>query len=120
MSFLGGNFCLSNCETMKFALSFLILCGLTASLQASRDRNDKPYKVVCYWGTWAFYRQGPDGKFQAEDINPNICTHVIYGFAKLQGNKIALYDPDLDTGDTDWHSGMNWGHGECREIISQY
>lgn len=98
---------------MKFALSFLLLCTLAASsLAASRDRNNKPYKVVCYWGTWAYYRQGGDGHFQAEDVNPNVCTHVIYGFAKLQGNQIALYDPGLDDGDTDWRSGMTWGHGK--------
>ncbi len=35
-----------------------------------------------------------------------------YGFAKLNpDNTIALFDPDLDTGDTDWHSGLQWGHG---------
>ncbi len=51
-------------------------------------------------------------QFLPEDSNPNICTHMNYGFAKLNpDNTIALFDPDLDTGDTDWHSGQQWGHG---------
>ncbi len=37
---------------------------------------------------------------------------MIYAFAKLNlDNTIALFDPDLDTGDTDWRSGQQWGHG---------
>ncbi len=51
-------------------------------------------------------------QFLAEDSNPNICTHMVYAFAKLNpDNTIALFDPDLDTGDTDWRSGQQWGHG---------
>lgn len=80
-----------------------------------KDRNDKPYRIVCYWGTWSFYRPGL-GRFQAEDINPNLCTHLHYGFAKLENNQIALYDRDLDDGDTDWNSGLRWGHGMIRRM----
>ena len=40
-----------------------------------------------------------------------MCTHINYGFAKLEGNKIALFDPDLDIGDEEWTSGLPWGHG---------
>ena len=36
-------------------------------------------KIVCYWGTWAAYRQG-DGKFTFNDIDPTICTHIVYTF----------------------------------------
>lgn len=82
-----------------------------------KDRNNKPYRIVCYWGTWAFYRPGT-GKFEAENVNPNLCTHLMYGFAKLQNNKIALYDPDLDDGDEDWNSGLNWGHGMIRRMVN--
>lgn len=34
--------------------------------------------LVCYYGSWAVYR--PDsGKFPVENIDPFLCTHVIYG-----------------------------------------
>ncbi|GFS46560.1 chitotriosidase-1 [Nephila pilipes] len=81
----------------------LLLIGALAVYGQSRDRNQKKYKVVCYLGSWANYRGG-DGKFLIEHIDPFLCTHVIYGFAKLAGNKIAVYDPYLDLKE-------NWGLG---------
>lgn len=34
--------------------------------------------LVCYYGTWAVYR--PDaGKYPVENIDPFLCTHIIYG-----------------------------------------
>lgn len=40
---------------------------------ASRRKN-----LVCYYGTWAVYR--PDaGKYSVENIDPFLCTHIIYG-----------------------------------------
>ncbi|ESO85840.1 hypothetical protein LOTGIDRAFT_235784 [Lottia gigantea] len=44
--------------------------------------------VVCYFANWAQYRPA-GGKFLPEDINPKICTHIIYAFAKLSGNRLA-------------------------------
>lgn len=53
-------------------------------------------KVVCYHGTWSVYRPG-NGKFTVEDINPNLCTHVIYTFigAETDGT-VKLLDAYLD------------------------
>lgn len=34
--------------------------------------------LICYYGTWAVYR--PDaGKYPVENIDPFLCTHIIYG-----------------------------------------
>ena len=38
--------------------------------------------MVCYYTNWAWYRPGI-GKYRPEDIDPTICTHVVYGFAVL-------------------------------------
>ena len=35
-------------------------------------------KVVCYYSSWAFYRTGY-GKFDIDDIDPHVCTHLNYG-----------------------------------------
>nr|BET14063.1 chitinase [Chiromantes haematocheir] len=49
--------------------------------------------MVCYYGSWAVYRQG-DGKFDVENIDPGICTHLIFGFAGLgYDNTIKVLDP---------------------------
>ncbi|KPM07813.1 Sar s 15 allergen (chitinase-like protein) [Sarcoptes scabiei] len=43
---------------------------------------------VCYYGSWAVYRPGR-GKFPVEEIDPFLCSHIIYGFAGLSyENKI--------------------------------
>ena len=54
-------------------------------------------KVVCYWGTWANYRP-KDGKFTPEDIDPSLCTHLIYSFAGLdsENDTIKPLDPWMD------------------------
>ena len=40
------------------------------------------YMLVCYYTNWAQYRPAPM-KFFPEDLDPNLCTHVIYAFAKI-------------------------------------
>nr|UTR35845.1 chitinase [Agrotis ipsilon] len=61
-------------------------------------KHDK--KVVCYIATWAVYRPDP-GKFSLEDLEPALCTHLVYSFAGLNetSNTIKSLDPwqDLET-----------------------
>ena len=42
-------------------------------------------------------RTGP-GKFDVDDIDPNLCTHGFYGFADLDNSTwtIKIYDPWYD------------------------
>ncbi|KAG8229434.1 hypothetical protein J437_LFUL000956 [Ladona fulva] len=72
------------------ALLLLGLFGLAAS--ASLAENDRKV-VVCYYGSWAVYRPGA-GKFDVEDIDPFICTHIIYGFAGLSSYKGVMTSLD--------------------------
>ena len=54
--------------------------------------------VVCYVYGMAAYR--PDkGQFLVEQIDPMLCTHIIYGFAGLDRvtHSIQSLDPFLDT-----------------------
>ena len=46
---------------------------------------------------WAWYRPGI-GKMLPEDIDPSLCTHIIYGFATLDTNTLLLkaYDTWAD------------------------
>ena len=52
---------------------------------------------MCYYTNWAGYRPG-DGSFSVKDIDPNLCTHIIYSFARVEGNGLATTegsDPGL-------------------------
>ena len=52
-------------------------------------------KIVCYFGSWAAYRPG-DGRFVVEDIDPTLCTHLIYTFVGLAGDNVRVLDPWQD------------------------
>lgn len=51
------------------------------------------FNVVCYFTNWAWYRQGI-GKFVPEDIDPDLCTHVVYGFAVLNRDTLVIQPHD--------------------------
>ena len=44
---------------------------------------------VCYYTNWAQYRTATNEKFLPEDIDPFLCTHLIYSFASMNGNKLV-------------------------------
>ena len=63
--------------------------------------------MVCYYGSWAVYRPGA-GKFDVEDIDPFVCTHIIYGFAGLgPDNTIVSLDSWNDLYD---NYGKGWNY----------
>ncbi|XP_044021360.1 chitinase-3-like protein 1 [Aphidius gifuensis] len=74
---------------LTFILAAVLALG---SVSASQKR------IVCYVGTWAVYRPG-DGKFDIDHIDPYLCTHVIYSFVGLSGNKVTLLDSWRDLPD---------------------
>ena len=44
---------------------------------------------MCYFTNWAWYRpQG--GKFQPRDIQAELCTHIVYGFAVLDPDTLTI------------------------------
>ncbi|KAG8181266.1 hypothetical protein JTE90_018785 [Oedothorax gibbosus] len=67
---------------VKFIL--LILCVWTSIINAAKS-SDNDYKLVCYYANWSIYRPGY-AKFTPENINPFLCTHIIYAFAGMNKN----------------------------------
>lgn len=52
--------------------------SLAPANRTEARRAGKRKNLVCYYGTWAVYR--PDaGKYPVENIDPFLCTHIIYG-----------------------------------------
>ena len=62
------------------------------------DSDEEKFKVVCYFTNWAWYRQ-EGGRYLPEDIDPDLCTHIVYGFAVLDGTSLTIksHDPWADT-----------------------
>lgn len=71
---------------------------LTNHITKALNRNTTPMKVVCYYPNWVYYRKG-DGKYTVDDIDTSLCTHIIYSFVILDGEKhiIKAHDTWLDT-----------------------
>lgn len=61
--------------------------------------------IVCYYSSWAIYRVGA-GKFTVGDIDPTLCTHIVYSFIGLESTgDISFLDPYNDIGDAS-HPGQ--------------
>ncbi len=46
---------------------------------------------MCYYTNWAQYRNGP-GRFVPQSIDPSLCTHIIYAFAKMENGVLAEFE----------------------------
>ncbi|XP_075167829.1 chitinase 8 [Haematobia irritans] len=84
--------------------SFLVVWQKT-TVVAKQRRN-----VVCYHGTWSTYRQSL-GKFDvSSDIDPFLCTHLMYAFFGIEeSGELRIIDPYLDLED-------NFGRGNIRKF----
>uniref|UniRef100_A0A4D5RA82 Scol-Chitinase n=1 Tax=Scolopendra viridis TaxID=118503 RepID=A0A4D5RA82_SCOVI len=73
----------------------VLVAALVAVLVVSAVAD--AYVVVCYYTNWSSYRAG-NAKYVPEDVDPSLCTHVIYSFAILDANTYQLkpHDAGLD------------------------
>ncbi|CAF4833625.1 unnamed protein product [Pieris macdunnoughi] len=78
--------------------SFFIVTIMAAVLDGQTLGGPMHGKVVvCYVASWAAYRTGA-GKFEQSDLEPSLCTHLVYSFAGLDehGHSIKSLDPWQD------------------------
>ncbi|XP_045455031.1 chitinase-3-like protein 1 [Melitaea cinxia] len=92
------------CKMKKLIIFVLGVVLVTTEQIAAQEKN-----VVCYYGTWAAYRNGL-GKFEVKNINSELCTHIVYTFLgiKRSGTVVSL-DPYLDYPE-------NWGRDTLRKF----
>ncbi|CAG7828119.1 unnamed protein product [Allacma fusca] len=87
----------------------LLLAIVAVHYTAARSVTADTKKVVCYYGSWAVYRPGL-GKFDVENIDPFLCTHIVYGFVGLgYDNKVNVLDSYNDLED-------NYGKGAMKRF----
>ncbi|XP_044757295.1 acidic mammalian chitinase-like [Coccinella septempunctata] len=59
---------------------FLCFSALLAFVAQAYSAN-----VVCYFNSWTVYRPG-NGKFVPQNIDPNLCSHILYAFVGLNSD----------------------------------
>lgn len=73
---------------MKFSAIFVAISAILIVFASDQAQAQKQ-KVVCYFTNWSWYRQG-NGKFSPENIDANLCTHIVYGFTVLDPNSLTI------------------------------
>ncbi|XP_067913820.1 acidic mammalian chitinase-like [Heterodontus francisci] len=54
------------------------------------------YMLVCYYTNWSQYRP-EGGKFFPENVDPCLCTHLIYAFANMTDNELTTFEWNDET-----------------------
>jgi len=91
-------------------IALCLSCVIAMDVTANVHQHDKV--VVCYVASWAAYRPG-NGAFTWENIDPTLCTHIIYSFAGLDNETYEMksLDPFLDL-------EKDGGKGQFSKIIN--
>lgn len=66
-----------------FLAASMILVSLIGSVEAQIR--------ACYYTNWSQYRDGSTA-FWPENIDTNLCSHIIYAFADMDGNELTIYE----------------------------
>ncbi|XP_069094526.1 acidic mammalian chitinase-like [Pleurodeles waltl] len=72
----------------------LLWTGLALLLQVQMG---SAHKLACYFTNWSQYREQP-ATYLPADVDPMLCTHIIYAFANMENHQITTYeenDPEL-------------------------
>ncbi|XP_034949462.1 uncharacterized protein Cht6 [Chelonus insularis] len=74
---------------MSLILWLVLILGLA-------DNGHAEKRVVCYYTNWSVYRPGT-AKFSPQNINPYLCTHLIYAFGGFtKDNTLKPFDKYQD------------------------
>ena len=100
---------------LKLVTSLLALFfGYHNDIVNTHNVKDVAYDkvIMCYFGSWSTYRWA-SGHFDVEDIDPFLCTHLVFGFAGLDPDSytIRALDPYNELED-------NWGRGAYKRFTN--
>lgn len=110
--------CLNAATQMRFAVQFLLLFLVGFCSAAKEDAAGK--RVVCYYTNWSVYRPGT-AKFSPQNINPYLCTHLIYAFGGLtRENGLRPFDKyqDIEQGGYAKFTGLKTYNKDLKTMLA--
>ncbi|XP_027843401.2 LOW QUALITY PROTEIN: mucin-5AC [Aphis gossypii] len=96
----------------------IIISDAEHDIQKRETSNQK--KVVCYYTNWSVYRPGT-AKFSPQNINPYLCTHLIYAFGGLdKENGLRPYDKyqDIEQGGYAKFNGLKTYNKNLKTLLA--
>ena len=86
-----------NRDPNRFSTSSFSKPRTSSVSSSSQQPKDSKYKLVCYYTNWSQYRP-KIGKFLPEDIDPFLCSHVIFAFGWIKKGKLASFEENDESG----------------------
>lgn len=77
-------------------------------------------RVVCYYTNWSVYRPGT-AKFSPQNINPYLCTHLVYAFGGFtKDNKLKPFDKyqDIEKGGYAKFTGLKTYNKNLKTLLA--
>nr|KAG5692679.1 hypothetical protein BaRGS_028479 [Batillaria attramentaria] len=72
-----------------------------------RQTGGQSKAVLCYYTNWSQYRSGRN--FFPGDIDPNLCTHLVFSFANLANNQLKPFE---------WNDIKDYGDGGLYKLFN--
>ncbi|XP_050301740.1 mucin-4-like isoform X2 [Anthonomus grandis grandis] len=82
--------------------------------------DSKEMRIVCYYTNWSIYRPG-QAKFSPQNINPYLCTHLIYAFGGFtKENTLKPFDKyqDIEKGGYAKFTGLKTYNKNLKTMIA--
>ncbi|XP_030029111.1 mucin-2 isoform X2 [Manduca sexta] len=115
-----GSFDLRSCPSIFKMETTLWLSVILAVLSLSTPTSFGEPRVVCYYTNWSVYRPGT-ARFNPQNINPYLCTHLIYAFGGFtKDNTLKPFDKyqDIEKGGYAKFTGLKTYNKELKTMLA--
>ncbi|EDW00517.1 GH11814 [Drosophila grimshawi] len=96
--------------------TLFLLCALAYCINVASSEG----RVVCYYTNWSVYRPGT-AKFNPQNINPYLCTHLVYAFGGFtKDNQMKPFDKyqDIEQGGYAKFTGLKTYNKQLKTMIA--
>lgn len=116
-----GNFDRTRWFNRIFKMDVTIwLSVLLAVITLGTPASSSEPRVVCYYTNWSVYRPGT-ARFNPQNINPYLCTHLIYAFGGFtKDNTLKPFDKyqDIEKGGYAKFTGLKTYNKELKTLLA--